>query len=878
MSISYYQRSFNGGEVSESMFSRIDDGKYQTGLAKCSNFLIEPQGPIVRRPGTAYVNHVKNSGKARLIPFTFSVTQTMVLEFGPYYIRFHTNGKTLMNGSQPYEVATPYREEDLFDIHYVQSADVMTLVHPSYPPKELRRYSALDWRLVDITFRTTLTPPTGLSVSQSIDASVSNPTFYRREYAVTSLLADGTMESVKSSPVSVQCNPYGSNAFNTISWNTVPGASLYRVYRNQGGVWSYIGQTSGNSIIDENIKPDSSITPPNYDNPFYSNRGIESVTVVNGGGGYFETGRVVNVSGTPRKCQEWDYLGHVAVLPNSRLTIPFDMASVNSWNAEVLNTGDSAGSGAAVSCVTNLYNGHHRYLEGWTITNGGTGYKSAEVHFRTWSGVKNVLRFEAWYPCTVVTEPIELRVTDSTGYGAELKPVIQNGVIVGVLIINGGQNYTNPTITVVSNSGRGASFSCTVGNAQDFPGAVSYFEQRRWFGGTAQKPNNLWATRSGTESDMSYCLPSHDDDRIAVRIAAREANRIQHIVPLAQLLLLTGSTEWRVSPLNSDAITPSSMSVRPQSYVGSNNVQPLVISNTAVYAASRGGHLREMGYSYEAGGYVTGDMCLRAPHLFDNLDIVDLAYSKAPWPIIWIVSSSGKLIACTYVPEQQVGAFSTVETAGDVESVCVVAENEEDILYVVVRRILNGQYVRFIERMYERQSQALVNGVFLDCSGTYRGAPTKTISGLHWLEGMTVGVLADGAVEPDKIVVNGQITLTSEASVVHVGIPYTAEMKTLPVAAALQDGSYGSGHQKNVKEVFFRVINSSGIEAGPDAHTLAEYPARGTEFAGSAPNPISDEFGFAIYPQWSPSGQVFVRQKYPLPLRIISMTSVVEMK
>ena len=166
MSISNYQRAFNGGEVSESMYSRIDDGKYQTGLAKCKNFLIEPQGPIVKRPGTAYVNKVKNSGRARLIPFTFSVTQTMVLEFGPYYVRFHTDGKTLMNGSVPYEVATPYREEDLFDIHYVQSADVMTLVHPSYPPKELRRYSALDWRLVDITFQTTLTPTTGLTVSQ----------------------------------------------------------------------------------------------------------------------------------------------------------------------------------------------------------------------------------------------------------------------------------------------------------------------------------------------------------------------------------------------------------------------------------------------------------------------------------------------------------------------------------------------------------------------------------------------------------------------------------------------------------------------------------------------------------------------------------------
>ena len=376
---------------------------------------------------------------------------------------------------------------------------------------------------------------------------------------------------------------------------------------------------------------------------------------------------------------------------------------------------------------------------------------------------------------------------------------------------------------------------------------------------------------------MSYSLPSQSDDRIAVRVAAREANRILHIVPLAQLMLLTGAAEWRVSPLNSDAITPESMSVRPQSYVGSSNVQPLVIGSSMIYGAGRGGHLRELGYNYEAGGYISGDVCLRAPHLFDNLTIVDLAYSKAPFPIVWAASSSGKLIALTYVPEQQVGGFSTVETSGSIESVCVVAEGDEDIVYVEVLRNINGTDVRFVERMNERQFTGLKDWVQLDCAGTYRGEPTKEITGLSWLEGETVSILADGAVEPEQVVKNGTITLDYPSSVVHIGLPYTADMQTLPVAMALQDGSYGSGHKKNVKEVFFRVVNSSGTQAGPSFDKLAEYPARSTEFAGSVPNPITDEVGFQIQPQWSTSGQVCVRQKYPLPLRIVSMTTVLEL-
>lgn len=288
MAIRQYQRAFNGGEVSPSMFARIDDGKYQTGMALCKNFLIEPQGPIVMRPGFKYVNHTKHAGKkARLIPFNFSISQTMVLELGERYVRFHTQGQTVLgNNGQPYEIETPYIEADLFDIHYVQSADVMTLVHPNYPPKELRRYGATDWRLVDIKFGSSLPAPTGLSASQTINKNVTNPTDYKRTYAVTALLADGTEESVRSSSVTIDCNPYGDGSYNTIKWNAVTGAGLYRVYRDQGGIWAYVGQTDTTKIIDENITPDASITPPHYDDAFFSSKGITSVTVNNGGSGY----------------------------------------------------------------------------------------------------------------------------------------------------------------------------------------------------------------------------------------------------------------------------------------------------------------------------------------------------------------------------------------------------------------------------------------------------------------------------------------------------------------------------------------------------------------------------------------------------------------
>lgn len=895
MAVRQYQRAFNGGEVSPSMFARIDDGKYQTGMALCKNFLIEPQGPIVMRPGFKYVNHTKHAGKkARLIPFNFSISQTMVLELGEKYVRFHTLGKTLLGESgQAYEVETPYLEADLFDIHYVQSADVLTLVHPNYPPKELRRYGATDWRLVDIKFGSSLTAPTGLSVSQTINNNVTNPKDYKRTYAVTALLADGTEESVRSSPVTIDCNPYGDGAYNTITWNAVKGAGLYRVYRDQGGVWCYIGQADKTEIIDENISPDASITPPIYDDAFKQAKGITSVTVNNGGSGYVYDRRGIDTTNVALKSGGTQLSGG-----------DWTVTSVNRYAEIWCRVYDEAGTGAGavVTPVVKQTKGRDSIsfgdgnskeydvckteITGFAVTSPGSGYSSPRIELSYSYAHWECTASDCWtdtgsskavFSIGVEPSSLSISVSDSTGRGAELVPVVKDGRIEAVNVRSGGQGYTSPKVVITSTTGSGASATASVDSVGDNPGAVSYFEQRRWFGGTYTRPNNLWATRPGTESDMSYSLPSQDDDRIAVRVAAREANRILHIVPLAQLMLLTGAAEWRVSPLNSDAITPASMSVRPQSYVGASNVQPLVIGSSMIYGAGRGGHLRELGYNYEAGGYISGDVCLRAPHLFDNKTIVDLAYSKAPSPVVWAVSSSGKMIAMTYVPEQQVGGFSTIETKGTIESVCVVAEGDEDIVYVEVLRTMNGQTVRFVERMVERRYTELKECVFVDCAGTYRGEARTEIAGLSWLEGETVNILADGAVEPPQVVKNGKITLTYPAEVVHVGLPFMADMKTLPVAMALQDGSYGSGHKKNVREVFFRVVNSSGTQAGPSFDKLAEYPARSTEFAGSAPDPITDEVGFQIQPQWSQGGQVCVRQKYPLPLRIVSMTTVLEL-
>lgn len=872
-----YQQSFNGGEIADSMFSRVTDSKYQSGLAKCRNFLVEPQGPIVSRPGFRRVLEVKDPSKPpRLIPFAFSSDQTMVLELGEKYIRFHTQGKTLLDDDgDPYEVETPYLYDDIEGIHYVQSADIVTLVHPSHAPRELRRYGATDWRLSVISFSSELAAPTNVNAVQTINSSVTNKEDYTREYAVTALKADGSQESERSESSSVKCNPYGDGAYNTVTWDPVEGAGLYRIYRNVGGVWAYIGQTEATTIRDENISPDASITPPLYDDPFHMAKGIESVTVTNGGSGYGQVGEIVTVSNTGTLEQRWDTQGSWS---SRQATIPFQTV----WRADgtVCLIEAASGSGAVIKSVATPYvSGNYHYeLLGFDIESGGSGYpvNGTKVVLENLNphGVGDRFIVDA----TILPTRPRAYVTDPTGKGCELTVNINAaGQITDIVVVRPGSGYTNPTVVIEGNGGSGATATATVGKTGDYPGAVSYFEGRRWFGGTYNRPNWLWATKSGTESNMGYSLPSQDDDRISASVVARNADRIEHIIPLARMIFLTASAEWLATTKNSDVITQKSLSVNTQSYFGSSPVQPVIVGSTLIYAASRGGHLRECGYSYEAGGYVTADLCLRAPHLFDNLTIKDLSYGKAPYPMVWAVSSDGRLIALTYVPEQQVGAFSTVETSGEFLSCTVVAEGDEDILYAVIRRNINGVSKVFVERMHERQYTKLEDCVYLDCSGTYRGESKTEISGLTWLEGMEVSILADGSVEPSQVVTNGKIVLDEPASVVHVGLPYTCDAQTLPLAMALQDGSFGTSHKKNVISMVFRVVNSSGLMAGPTFDSLTEYPPRGMESAGSPPEPLTTEIEVRVNAKWQATGQCCIRQDNPLPAKIIGMTTKAEL-
>lgn len=147
------QVSFTQGEWSPLTYGRIDVDQHAKALQLCRDFVPTLQGTLIRRSGTAYVADVKSDRTAvRFQPFIFNTAQAYVLEFTDTALRFYTNGGQLLNAGVPYEVTTPYLAADLWGLNFTQSADVMYIVHPNYPPKLLKRLGATNWTLTDMVF------------------------------------------------------------------------------------------------------------------------------------------------------------------------------------------------------------------------------------------------------------------------------------------------------------------------------------------------------------------------------------------------------------------------------------------------------------------------------------------------------------------------------------------------------------------------------------------------------------------------------------------------------------------------------------------------------------------------------------------------------
>lgn len=406
----------------------------------------------------------------------------------------------------------------------------------------------------------------------------------------------------------------------------------------------------------------------------------------------------------------------------------------------------------------------------------------------------------------------------------------------------------------------------------NYPSVVNYFQQRKIYANTKQNPQTIYTSQTGTSDNFNVSRPLVASDAITLTISEREVNEIRHIVAMNDLVVLTSSAEWKVNGTDGAFSASPAPVAKPQSYYGCSHVMPVVSGNMILFVQAGGSVLRDLGYTYVSDSYDGDELTIFANHLFKGRQIIDMAYAKEPFRIVWCVLSDGKLAGLTYNRKQEISGWHRHETDGNFESVVCIREGFEDVAYFIVRRIINGEVKRYVERMATRIINNATDSIFLDSALKYEGAPVDVLHGLEHLEGKEVYVNADGGVEWHTVK-DGSITLHNEASIISVGLPYEFEFKTLSIEGENTHGLKKLVNRASVKinesrEDFF-IVGSNLIEVQNE---------RSIESINDPSLLVSKDADVTIYSDWQEEAAIHIKQKYPLPISILSVSAVVDVE
>lgn len=863
----YYllQPAFTGGEISAEVANRVDLDKYQFAVLQAYNCLIKPHGPIYRRPGMKYMARTKYSDKACiLVPFNGADSTDYLLEIGEKYIRVHKNGLYIN-----IEVVTPYTADMLQDLRFVQSADTMFIASGKYPVKQLARYSDTDWRFADFEI-TDMYFDESTSLENYSGISYTVPGTYHVQPTVTGEYqidiagaGGGGGGGVRYSKPSNHGHHYycvgggaGGNGERIIKTVTLSKDTSYTVIVGSGGAGgsgkgSYgtasSGGNGGNStacgLVGRGGGGGGGGSRESSGGSYQGTKGTQGATYGAGGGGIGGiAGTKYNDNSGKAGANGWVkilYTGNKELTPSGTQG---DITLTSNKNIFV-----SSKPGACIklkqeiaSKTVSTSNGtteRVRVGENWKVISHGTWSGSFTIEKsddgESWKEYRKYTSKDDYNPSESgsVTEPVFLRAVCTITSGTctvDLTAMAYNAEgVVKLTEITSDSTAKAHVEKELGSTDMTTNFLWGAWSEEfGYPQTLCFFQDRLCFGGTKKLPYMVWMSRTGDYGNFSVEKASGtvtDDSAVALAFVSRKQFKILHLIASTDLIVLTAGNEWTVS--GSDTVTPSKAVPKMQTTRGCSTVEPLMIGGRIVFVQGRGSTVRDMAYSYETDSYGGNDLTLLAKHIIENVQIVDSAYKQEPDSTIYFVRSDGTMACLSYIMEQKVYAWSTIETQGKIEAVAAVQEGDEDIIYLVVQREINGVTVRNIE--YLAKNPAKSNNpddyIMLDNAIEYSTAEKssgETEIDAAELAGEKVTVIGDGRMYSGLAVSqDGTVTLPAAVQHAFIGLPYRSIVELPNVEIKTGDGTM-QGRKKQISNCILRLSNSLGGMVGPDINTM----------------------------------------------------------
>lgn len=361
-------------------------------------------------------------------------------------------------------------------------------------------------------------------------------------------------------------------------------------------------------------------------------------------------------------------------------------------------------------------------------------------------------------------------------------------------------------------------FSDTTG----WPISGGFYEDRLFVGGMSGYPDWLIGSVPGKYETIQQTDANgtvNDDNGIVVRLNARRLGQIVWIASDNRSLLIgTGSGEWAVSSADLQAaLSAKTAKARRATVRGGATIEPVLVDRQVLFVQRTGRSLREMSYAFQIDGYQTPSLSLFASHLSVS-GIAQIDFTFEPLAILWARTNDGRLLGFTYNREENVTGWHEHDLSGGfVESISALpsTDGKQDILWMTVKRTINGQTRRYIERfapVWDFES-TIDTAHFVDCAIRYQGVAATTLYGFWHLEGETIYGLNNGSPITPVVVANGAITLPIATTNFIGGLGYDSYGVTQRAEAGAGDGT-AQGKEKRTNGVVMRLWQSGGGKVG----------------------------------------------------------------
>jgi hypothetical protein len=758
-------------------------------------------------------------------------------------------------------IATPYHEDHIWDLKFIQSADVMTITHPYYSPKELVRnpnipYDFIPWFLNEITIEPGVSPPTSVAAGGGAGSARVH------KYVVTTIKLDTFEESLVSNVATITKDTPTLAVPITLTWTQASDAQEYNVYKAVNDVYQLLGVAGAGAFSDIGQSTDSTTTPPINRNPFEAVTAVISAITNASPGVFTYTGADVLADN--------DVVNFIGALGMTEInSLPFTISNLNT-GANTFQLLDSDGvlvdttswgtytASSATLHVLGKYPSTVTYYQQRLVF--ANTLDQPETIFTSRIGqYKNFTRRSPLQDDDAITATISGRQVNAIENLLDLGSLISFAES-SEWVINGG---SSGVITPSDINPQQASYNGSNRMPPIPIGKSALYVQARGtvirdlgfdFAVDGYKGNDLTVFSAHLFDDYNLVDWAYQQIPHSIVWAVRDDGVLLSLTYVREQELIA----WARHDFDGGFV--ESVSVVPE---GVEDALYLIIRRTIDGRSVR--YVERMG----------------------SRNIVNVVDSKF---LDSFLSYDGRHTGTTtmtlsggtdwvYTETLTLTASASSFVAGDVGNAVHLTGVDGDLIRATITAYTSGTVVSV-------QANRTVPASMRSVAITTWAMAVDVLSGLWHLEGENVSVIGDGYVvaSPNNAayvtvtVTNGQITLDQTYGVLHVGLPYISDLETLNIDTI--GGETLIDKSKNMTAVNLFVEESRGIWAGAKPPTdddvdplegLTEFKMRETENYDEPVELTTDSISVNIQPEWNSNGRIFIRQVDPAPLTVLSI-------